>query len=484
MAHPWKVITDLDSDGVALFSPRCVTIKSLPDNVLLDIFDFCRMATSSPQWWYELVHVCRTWRYVVFASPHRLNLRLECNAETPVKDILSVWPQDFPIVIDEWCSQLSFNGVNIISALKRHDRICEIKLWGITSPLLEQLAKVMQEPFPVLTDLHLEFYKTSAPVLPDTFLGGSAPRIRHLILWGIPFPALPKLLPSCHGLVDFRLWKVPNTGYISPEAVAKCLSALTNLRRLDIGFESPASRSDQRTRVPPPLKHLILPALTHLEFHGASEYFEDLAARIDTPALSFVKTEFFNQLAFDIPQFIQFIGRTEIPVSFKEAKLLFMDSYAYIKLGHLDSSRSPPRNSLDVLSIGISCCAFDWQISGLAHICSQFFPLFANVGQLDIRHDGWLPWDWQDNIDRVQWLELFHSFIPVQNLHMESGADALILPTEQLTGKGVMEVLPALRSIYCQGTLNDDNYMEAILQPFTTARQLLNQPVTFNRGMV
>ncbi|KAH9970910.1 hypothetical protein BGW80DRAFT_1561978, partial [Lactifluus volemus] len=70
--------------------PR-VTIRSLPDNVLLDIFDFCRMSShDSFRWWHALVHVCGRWRYIVFLSPLRLHLQLVCNANTPVKKTLDV----------------------------------------------------------------------------------------------------------------------------------------------------------------------------------------------------------------------------------------------------------------------------------------------------------------------------------------------------------------------------------------------------------
>jgi hypothetical protein len=39
-----------------------------------------------------------------------------------------------------------------------------------------------------------------------------------------------------------------------------------------------------------------------------SEWLEGLAARIDAPLLNRVMITFFNQLAFDIPQIVRFIG--------------------------------------------------------------------------------------------------------------------------------------------------------------------------------
>ena len=235
----------------------------------------------------------------MFQSPLRLNLRLVCNVNMPVKKTLDVWPCAFPIAIQESRPRIPLSGANIIATLEHHDRVSEIDLWP-TSTLLKQLNKVMKKPYPSLTRLRLYFEK-SAPVLPDTFLGGSAPHLKHLNLTGIPFPALPKLLPSCHDLVDVRLGKIPNTGYISPEVMATALSALTKLKFVQIEFDSPASRPDPTNRPPFSFTRVVLPALTHLWFRGASEYFEDLVARIDTPAIIHVGTSFFNQLDFDIP---------------------------------------------------------------------------------------------------------------------------------------------------------------------------------------
>jgi hypothetical protein len=53
-----------------------VTIDSLPDFVLLEIFG-CRVGLAI-EVWVVLVYVCRKWRDIVFESPRRLNLQLLC----------------------------------------------------------------------------------------------------------------------------------------------------------------------------------------------------------------------------------------------------------------------------------------------------------------------------------------------------------------------------------------------------------------------
>ena len=64
----------------------------------------------------------------------------------------------------------------------------------------------------------------SAPVLPDSFLGGSAPRPRTVWFNSIPFPGLVKLLLNAMYLVQLHLNTIPNFGeYFSQ--LDSCLSS-------------------------------------------------------------------------------------------------------------------------------------------------------------------------------------------------------------------------------------------------------------------
>ena len=100
---------------------------------------------------------------------------------------------------------------NIIAALEHRDRISRISIDHPSSLILETLLPVMQEPFPALKFLDLD----TRGSIPDLFLGGSAPDLRHLYLEVIPFPTLPTLLLSATGLVTLSLRNVPHSGYIS-----------------------------------------------------------------------------------------------------------------------------------------------------------------------------------------------------------------------------------------------------------------------------
>jgi hypothetical protein len=412
----------------------------------------------------------------VFRSPLRLNLRLECNANTPVKKTLDVWPRGFPIIIRESRSRLPLSGANIIAALEHHDRVSEIDL-VTTSALLKRLCKVMNKPYPILTRLRLLNSK-SAPVLRDTFLGGSAPLLRDLILIGIPFPALPKLLPFCHNLVYLQLDNIPNTGYISPEAMATALSALTLLKDFHIEFEFSASRADPGNSLPSSLTRVVLPALTRFSFRGASEYFEHLVARIDTPAIISVDISFFNQLDFDIPHFVQLIGRTRIPGSFEETKLYLINKSAvHIDFGHRDPLGG---NQFQIaLSIRISCHALDWQVACVAQICGKISPFLFNVERLRVAvgyFDNAVFSDWKDYVDNSQWLEIFHAFSALQHMRVPPRLGEIIASAlQELTGERVMDVLPMLRHLYLPSSSAST---QQEIQPFISSRQHSNHPVT------
>jgi hypothetical protein len=133
----------------------------------------------------------------------------------------------------------------------------------------------MTEPFPELAFLGLSTMKKNMGlVLPDLFLGGSAPRLQNLYFNGVSFPAIPNLLSSASDLVDLRLWDIPHSGYISPEAMVTGLSALTRLEDLTIWFQSPRSRPGQPS--PPRSIRTVLPALNYHSsinlystFHGS-----------------------------------------------------------------------------------------------------------------------------------------------------------------------------------------------------------------------
>jgi hypothetical protein len=156
-----------------------VTIDMLPDLALLEIFDFYKHKASIGAW-HTLVHVCQRWRNIIFGAPRRLNLRLSCGPTTRVREMLDTWP---PLPISMGFDTFhAWSTDNLSAALELNDRICQLGLTSIPRSQSRKLLAAMQQPFPELRNLHLEFPNVMVPVDPDLFLGGSAPRLKSLSL--------------------------------------------------------------------------------------------------------------------------------------------------------------------------------------------------------------------------------------------------------------------------------------------------------------
>jgi hypothetical protein len=278
---------------------------------------------------------------------------------------------------------------NIIAALEHNDRVCEIELHYLSNPELERVmdSAAMQKSFPELADLHLGMneHDESPPILPDSSLGGTAPRLRSLQLINVSFLGLPKLLLSATHLVNLDLFRIPRSGYIPPEAMATSLSALTSLEYLRLRFRFPRPRPalGSRRPPPPPPTRSILPSLTKIIFKGASEYLEDILARIDTPRLDGLHVTFFNQIIFDTPQLVQFIGRRPTLRAPERAisRLILRPLLSNSHRRHLTSEDS----------VQISCTASEWQLSSLEQVCTSSLPPVSTLENLYIFEYGVYP---------------------------------------------------------------------------------------------
>ena len=388
---------------------------------------------------------------------------------TPTSRLLDIWPT-FPISVylSSPFQLPDKNGVeNIIAALECCDRICDIRITDICGPDLETLVALLQKPLPVLATFSMWSSDESVPVLPETFLGGSAPRLQTFALMGIPFPSFPKFILHCTPIAYLLLSDIPNSGYISPGVMATCLASLPNLAHLIIGFRSPPSGLLQFS--PPHLTRAALPALSRLTFYGASKYFEDFVARIETPRLTRLDITFFMDPLFDIPRLRNFIDRTEGLKPFNQAEIVFFNPAIKIAFG------SPTRFDLE-----IRCEGPDWQLSSITQIFSRQLPLFSHVEQLELRE---FPVEWMDDLDMdsAQWLEIFRLFVAAQSLRVsESLVDPVARALQDLTGRTATEVLPVLRTLFVEG-LEPSGPVHEAMKSFATARQLSHQPVVIQR---
>ena len=475
-----------------------VTINILPDDVFLHIFLMIRQECGGSilfligmtdhdrvqrlAWrWHRLAHVCRRWRSVVFASPNFLDLILLCGPTTPI-ELTGIWPP-LPIIITNGFGPHMRTSGDVMpedydfdAAIVHPNRIREIHLFNLTRSLLQRLASatLMQDQCPALTHLVLQLDPDSHPssALPDGFLGGSAPLLQSLGLGAIPFPALPKLLLSATHLVHLILQDIPHSGYFSPEAIVTGLGGMTNLESLLIRFKSPLSRPHQESRHPLPPTRTVLPALTRYEFKGASEYLEDFVVRVDAPLLDSIYITFFHQLIFDIPRLAQFMGRTTRFQELKEAHVQF-DHYG-VQVDTLPPTRTFDGNS----GLRISCRELDWQLSSMAQVVTSFIPSIYMVQHLYIYGPRY---QWQYDMENMEWLELFHPFTEVKNFYFSwESAPYIAFALEELVGGRTMEVLPILQNLFLEGREPSGPIPEGV-EKFVAARQLSNYTITVSR---
>ena len=426
--------------------------------------------------WIGLAHVCRRWRNVVLQSPHRLNLRLVCTPNTPARDTLDIWPH-LPLIIRDFgiepARSLASAGVdNTIAALEHNDRVCLIELMNISSSRLGHLTlAAMQKPFPELTDLRIRTYDGLEPILPDSFFGGTAPRLRSLFFKGVPFP---KLRLSATHLVHLSVHDIPRSGYIPPEVMATTLSVLTSLEYLGLGFRYPRPRPalESRRPPPPPLTRSILPSLTDFIFQGASEYLEVILARIDAPRLDDLSITFFNQIIFDTPQLFQFICRRPTLRALERGRIAFLSKAVIFDFRSQTSDH-------DVLSMEMRCAVPEWQLSSLEQVCTSSLPpistledlyIFENRGDED-------PLRWQDDFEVTLWLDHLRSFVALKNLYLSEEFVPRVAPAlQELVGGRTTEVLPTLENLFMEG-FQPSGPLHKGIEKFVVARQLTSHPV-------
>ena len=454
------------------------SIDSLPDDALLAIFK--HLVRSSllrdlrSRAWRSLVRVCRRWRSLVFGSPGHLDLRIVCTTRTPVRDALDIWPSIPLTVVYESYPVGSVD--NTIAGLERTDRVREVYLFGEASPDSEMVLAAMQQPFPELRFLWVDLSDRIGAVLyvPDSVLGGSAPRLEVLRLTSFLFPGLLKLLLSATHLVDLQLVDIPHSGYISPDMMVTTLSLLTSLTRLTLTFESPRSCPDRESRRPSPSTRPVFSALSGFRFCGVSEYLEGLVACIDAPQLNVLYITFFNDIVFDTPQLIQFIGRTPLPRELEKAHLIFWDHGAEV-----DFSRKFGYE-FGGFRVEISCRGSDWQVSNLEQVCTSCLRPSSKLEDLYIHEAPYGKTDWKDNVENGLWLELLQPFTAVKNLYLSEEFAIHIAPTlQELVGDRTTEVLPALQNIFLKG-LESSGPVQGIRQ-LVAARQVANRPIAVSR---
>jgi hypothetical protein len=199
----------------------------------------------------------------------------------------------------------------------------------------------------------------------------------------------------------------------------------------------------QRLRLDSP--HFKCERLTHLMSHIFA---------IDAPLLNRVAFRFFNQLTFDNPQLSQFIDHTEILKSLNLGSIELLSDVVKTTL------TSPVGRGK--LELGISCCRPDWQ--------------------LDVRK-GCISWaKWPEDMESVQWLELFEPFIAMERLSILKLGQLVVPALGELTREKASDILPAMRSLLFRG-LEANSLIKDDLRPFVLAHRSSKHPISVLWGL-
>lgn len=450
-----------------------MTIDTLTDDALIDVFDFYLAEAQKVEAWHTLVHVCRRWRFLVFLSPHRLNLRIACTNRTLVREKLEVWPA-LPIVISGECnSQVCLD--RIMATLEHRDRVCQIELSFMWE--LEGVLEALEQRFPELRVLKLHSTQATDPIYlySGTYMGDSS-HLQSLSLTGIPISELPNLLLSCKHLVDLRLKEIPISVFVAPDEMVAALSALTKLQVLHLGPEFDDLHPDWENRRLPLPTPTVLPSLVELEYKGGIEYLGDFMARIDAPLLNrlkiFVSFYLNRVIVLNAPQILRFIGHVPKFQALDEAHIgIDVDSFR-IWIEFLST-----RTSSDVFKLEILCIKPERQFPLLAQLCrSPFFPLptleclYIDGGTFSRQH-------LRDHAENSRWLQLLQPFTLVKNLYLSKDFARRIAPAlDELGGEIATQVLPSLENVSIE-KLPLNGPVTRAFRNFAALRQISGHPI-------
>ena len=436
-----------------------MAIGNLSDEVLLNIFR-CYLDTS-PQFWPRLVHICRKWRRIVFASQQALHLRLFCTHGTPVLKTLSCWPA-LPIVV-------RYGGApaldppapededDIMAALKHSDRVSSISL-TVTSSLLEKLSAI-ERPFSELEDLDLLSRDSMWLTMPSTFRWG--PRLRTLHMTKIAIPALTRRLSPSADLVSLQLHNV-DVGYFPPDALADALSALTQLETLSLHFISITPFRYDLVFLPRSRERVILSALTCLKYRGTGEYLDHFVSRIDAPRLGDIDITFFSPPTMNDSQLGRFIDRIEMQNSHCRAEILSSERAISISF---TQPEAPTR-----LELQVSFEPFSRQLSCMAQICNGLSALLLGVEHLRISTTQLSSW-W-DYREPLEWLKLMRSFRGTKRVHVAGDHSMSFMFALHSSWREREAVLPALYKLCVRGPWQPHARLQEAVKSFIHSRWL------------
>ncbi|KAH9175843.1 hypothetical protein EDB89DRAFT_288093 [Lactarius sanguifluus] len=375
------------SNTGGLYAPL-TAINALNHDVLLDIFHWYRLGNTTDDfdrgwnlehWWFKLIHVCRTWRHLILASPSRLNLHLVCTYGTPVRTMLTHSPP-LPLIIYYPGGLGGAAGKeegDVHFLLQHRERVRRIHIGVPAESLLDSL----DGEHPSLQHLVIRS-RTSSSSITSVELPAKlhAPLLRHLVLFDVRPPVGSELLLLAERLVTLELLDIADTSEVHPAHLVAQLTHMAQLERVVIHFRTALpNRTVERTLSSVDSDLTALPRLKLLSFRGGSDYLEGVLARISAPSLQTLSLDFFAQLTFDLPCLMRFVcAHAEADgagFQFHAAELHF-DAEAACVL--LDSRATDPCQARsNPVQLRVSCRVLYWQLAAIVQICGALAPLFG-----------------------------------------------------------------------------------------------------------
>ena len=182
---------------------------------------------------------------------------------------------------------------------------------------------------------------------------------------------------------------------------------------------------------------------------------------------------FISPILLNTPQLTNFVDRAERFKVLDQAALNF--NHCNVTINLLSQNETVKRT---ILKVRCDCGPLEGRFSALAHARSSFLSPISSLECLNLtQHKFWSIY-LKDGVDNADWLQLLRPFTAVKHLLLSgelvlSSARAL----NELSWGVVVEVCPALQSIFLEGFQPSEDVVEAI-GPFIVRWQLSGHPVT------
>ena len=390
-----------------------MAVSNLPDELLMEIFDWCRLAYeycwNYQRRWFNLLQVCRRWRYIMLEWASSLKLHLLCNFSkhiTAIPSHLSSLPLIISFRFDPTVPPQCEQELLLTLQLRKRVRAITIDKWCSGG---SELWRALDKTFPMLETLSLsEDYTTE--MLPYDIV---APHLRALHLQSIAIQKGSSLLTNATSMTSLRLESIPASGHFSPEYLVERIACMPHLEDMFIGFypESPLpdtviELSDTQTT------RASLPRLSTFEYKGIGAYLEDLLTLIGTPFLQDFRFTLSIRETITVYRLPPFLGTIQ-NLNLRTALMQFSPQHVTIEYhpGH-------PSVTLPYLYFFPDTLEGTHAAASVVQICSAIAPALPVVENLELR--AWSGHSWESSqFQPALWHRFLRLFGGVKRLSMD-----------------------------------------------------------------